>query len=891
MSYRPSTGRSRPLSGMSRSSSMMTLGSKSFAGSQSPQHHLKRRLPKLDTASKALNFNQIFDVSRQRAASVTAQRRAMQKQSDSRHNTWSRFLLRSKIDQPCTENLQADLEETLLSTEQDGTPKEESLRSKLRRLTNSTAKTSQIVQGIASLEREALRAKKRFLAKKLLRKAKNGEDVGDSEDDDDAASDVNEPPSMNLVAKQSADRELLEVLLPPTYMDAVQRLSTSKFSAKLLMSMKATFSRYKQEGTNEVHVDGLNDMLDHLGYLRMDEELLQKELEKLTRYSTLNWDEFQEFFKVAAQHENHVMEKQFSENDEDGSGEISKEELAKVLGALGITPFRDTLDRAISMVDADGSGSLDFIEFVHLLLIYRKTEGWSEEEINKLHRVFVRFQEEEDKKVEEKEEEEGNEEQEKDKEEPAAQGMSLIMCNQALMYLFGPQLASFGSEILQSPDLAKACNHQGGLSFKEFIMWARRVREAEVAQFRTEFDAVDEDGGNCLDEKEIHVLFKRLGYTPLRKVILDLIDRFDTDGSRTIEFEEFVAMMQVLRHSDGFTTEEVQEFKTMFLDVDKDGSGEIDVCETATMLRELGITTEIHQAEEMLRAVDWNGGGTLDFSEFLRLMRLHREHELDHLTKTLNVFADHSGVMRKKQINQALMVAGFRQSTVKRLESRGFVALLPEKLSFEELVGMSDICRKIDTAQLKKDAGFSDLELNVQKNLFDKCDTDGSGVIQRFELAEFCARVKLPLQTKEDRNQLLERLEEARSNARAGGCTEEETGKTGDPTMTWHVFLHFMRLLQNREEAVLLHRAHKEHEFGCFTEDEISAVGHHYDRYLRHNGLTILSEQSLWHLFEMMGMKLTQAQGDKVRKHLKVADDDGIQRITKSDFINMLAAL
>jgi len=172
MSYRPSTGRSRPLSGMSRSSSMMTLGSKSFAGSQSPQHHLKRRLPKLDTASKALNFNQIFDVSRQRAASVTAQRRAMQKQSDSRHNTWSRFLLRSKIDQPCTENLQADLEETPLSTEQDGTPKEESLRSKLRRLTSSTLKTSQIVQGVASLEREALRAKKRFLAKKLLRKAK-----------------------------------------------------------------------------------------------------------------------------------------------------------------------------------------------------------------------------------------------------------------------------------------------------------------------------------------------------------------------------------------------------------------------------------------------------------------------------------------------------------------------------------------------------------------------------------------------------------------------------------------------------------------------------------------------------------------------------------------------
>ena len=74
----------------------------------------------------------------------------------------------------------------------------------------------------------------------------------------------------------------------------------------------------------------------------------------------------------------------FKRFDADGSGELSAEELEDVLKSLHITPFRSTIAGALQVVDSDDSGTLDYTEFVQLLLIYRKTEGFAESEAFKI---------------------------------------------------------------------------------------------------------------------------------------------------------------------------------------------------------------------------------------------------------------------------------------------------------------------------------------------------------------------------------------------------------------------------------------------------------------------------------------------------------------------------
>ena len=64
----------------------------------------------------------------------------------------------------------------------------------------------------------------------------------------------------------------------------------------------------------------------------------------------------------------------FKRFDADGSGELSAEELEDVLKSLHITPFRSTIAGALAVVDSDDSGTMDYTEFVQLLLIYRRLE-------------------------------------------------------------------------------------------------------------------------------------------------------------------------------------------------------------------------------------------------------------------------------------------------------------------------------------------------------------------------------------------------------------------------------------------------------------------------------------------------------------------------------------
>jgi len=76
--------------------------------------------------------------------------------------------------------------------------------------------------------------------------------------------------------------------------------------------------------------------------------------------------------------------------DHDGGGDINTSELGRVMKLLGQSPSKDELDQIVEAVDVDGSGSIDFDEFLIMMVMQLKEENKSasDEEVKEIFRLF-----------------------------------------------------------------------------------------------------------------------------------------------------------------------------------------------------------------------------------------------------------------------------------------------------------------------------------------------------------------------------------------------------------------------------------------------------------------------------------------------------------------------
>eukprot|EP00913_Durusdinium_trenchii_P029661 g27801.t1 len=159
-----------------------------------------------------------------------------------------------------------------------------------------------------------------------------------------------------------------------------------------------------------------------------------------------------------------AAEKSFHEFDTDESGELSTGEVQAVLKAMGCSPFKGTLQRLIDAVDDDSSGTLDFNEFISLLL-----------EIRQMYRTFCRFAVVDNnvKKVPQ------------------------YRLTTALIFEFGAQAADLARQLAKqdgrSMRRAKSLwmmassrrtslngtekSGSGSLTFRQFVTWSRRMKD------------------------------------------------------------------------------------------------------------------------------------------------------------------------------------------------------------------------------------------------------------------------------------------------------------------------------------------------------------------------------------------------------------------------------
>lgn len=115
----------------------------------------------------------------------------------------------------------------------------------------------------------------------------------------------------------------------------------------------------------------------------------------------------------------------------------------------------------------------------------------------------------------------------------------------------------------------------------------------------------------------------------------------------------------------GFSEEELSEFQEAFNMFDKDGDGTITVLELGTVMRSLGRQTTEQEVKDMIKEVDTDGNGEIDFQEFLDLMARKIdgrsfEDELKEVFMTLD--DDGSGYITDDEIRMIMDALGEKVS-------------------------------------------------------------------------------------------------------------------------------------------------------------------------------------------------------------------------------------
>ena len=99
------------------------------------------------------------------------------------------------------------------------------------------------------------------------------------------------------------------------------------------------------------------------------------------------------------------------------------------------------------------------------------------------------------------------------------------------------------------------------------------------------------------------------------------------------------------------TEDQFQEYKSAFDMFDTDHSGDISADELVALMGQLGKEVTLQDAKDMIKTVDQNGDGDIDFREFIIMMQDNAADNEDELRKAFDIFdADNSGYIDRDEL-------------------------------------------------------------------------------------------------------------------------------------------------------------------------------------------------------------------------------------------------
>lgn len=590
------------------------------------------------------------------------------------------------------------------------------------------------------------------------------------------------------VANRNSSKEASDAALQ-AFLDQ-QNHDDGEFSAAGVQRMQTAFRRFKVPDSMDLHRDAVVGLLDYLGHVLTSEEIVHPIIKEITSYDYLDFDEFLSFMSRFVPREKEEFGSVFHKYDEDSSGSIEVPELRKLLLDLGFIPLHGMIQEALAAADRSGNGELDFQEFVTFMAVYRRHEGFTTNDVNNVREIFDRFADAEESKL-------------------MADNLS-----DALVQIFGVHVAesagAMQDQLKSGQGLQKASfmapsgdAKAEGLTFGEFLIFARKTREVAFEQAKSDhpglsgksgaaaamFDDCDEDKNGKISNPELRKTLKKMGYTPLKQNLDEFLLEVDKNQDNELDFSEFFDFILLFKAREGFRKQTAEEMKKLFTQFDSDGGGEMDALEVADLMRELGYSVSLEEIRGLVLQVDSSGNNALDLPEYMRLMRLYREQELSSIMLSFVEFAgSESGVVSGNTLRCTLEAVGYEFPT-KLAKDRS-------KYDFDAFVGLVDRCRAEVVAREKKKAGFSDAKIERFEQLFSDFDKDRSGNIDAMELLGMLKMFSWEPKTRDEQQALTQKIDTAHLKAREAGAEQAE----GSEGITFWSFVQLARILETEHD-------------------------------------------------------------------------------------------
>ncbi|XP_046928514.1 calcium-binding protein 4 [Lynx rufus] len=152
----------------------------------------------------------------------------------------------------------------------------------------------------------------------------------------------------------------------------------------------------------------------------------------------------------------------------------------------------------------------------------------------------------------------------------------------------------------------------------------RELGPEELDELQAAFEEFDTDRDGYIGYRELGTCMRTLGYMPTEMELIEVSQHVKMRMGGRVDFEEFVELMGPKLREETAHMLGVRELRIAFREFDRDRDGRITVAELRQAAPALlGEPLAGPELDEMLREVDLNGDGTVDFDEFVMMLFTH----------------------------------------------------------------------------------------------------------------------------------------------------------------------------------------------------------------------------------------------------------------------------
>ncbi|XP_042513723.1 calmodulin-like protein 3 [Macadamia integrifolia] len=141
----------------------------------------------------------------------------------------------------------------------------------------------------------------------------------------------------------------------------------------------------------------------------------------------------------------------------------------------------------------------------------------------------------------------------------------------------------------------------------------------DPAELKRVFQMFDRNGDGRITKKELSDSLQNLGIFIPDDDLVQMIEKIDVNGDGCVDIDEFGALYQTIMDE----RDEEEDMREAFNVFDQNGDGFITVEELRSVLASLGLKQgrTVEDCKRMIKKVDVDGDGMVNYKEFKQMMR------------------------------------------------------------------------------------------------------------------------------------------------------------------------------------------------------------------------------------------------------------------------------